>query len=88
MHLGSIYLIVNDFNKSIKFYEKLLQISLTIKNMDRFAMFEFDIVIDVTAYSGEDVKNLLAALGSYSKKLVFVFQKASRLSERVWEWGI
>lgn len=73
MHLGSIYLIVNDFNKSIKFYEKLLQISLTIKNMDRFAMFEFDIVIDVTAYSGEDVKNLLAALGSYSKKLVFVF---------------
>lgn len=34
MHLGSIYLIVNDFNKSIKFYEKLLQIPVTRKNMD------------------------------------------------------
>ncbi|GFP76518.1 hypothetical protein bsdtw1_02621 [Clostridium fungisolvens] len=38
MHLGSIYLIVDDFNKSIKFYEKLLQIPVTRKNMDRFAM--------------------------------------------------
>lgn len=42
MHLGSIYLIVNDFNKSVMFYEKLLQIPTTTRNMDRFAMFEFD----------------------------------------------
>ncbi|GKU24210.1 hypothetical protein CFOLD11_10360 [Clostridium folliculivorans] len=42
MHLGSIYLIVDDFYKSIKFYEKLLQIPVTRKNMDRFAMFEFE----------------------------------------------
>ena len=42
MHLGSIYLIVNDFNKSIIFYEELLQISVTRTNMDRFAMFNFD----------------------------------------------
>ena len=42
MHLGSIYLIVNDFDKSITFYEKLLQISVTRKNMNRFAMFEFE----------------------------------------------
>jgi catechol 2,3-dioxygenase-like lactoylglutathione lyase family enzyme len=42
MHLGSIYLIVNDFDKSIWFYENLLQIPVTKKNMDRFAMFNFD----------------------------------------------
>jgi len=42
MHLGSIYLIVNDFEKSITFYEKLLEMSVTSKNMDRFAQFIFE----------------------------------------------
>ncbi len=42
MHLGSIYLIVNDFEKSIAFYEKLLQIPVTSKNMNRFAQFVFE----------------------------------------------
>lgn len=42
MHLGSVYLIVNDIEKSIIFYEKLLQISVTKRNMTRFAMFDFE----------------------------------------------
>ncbi len=42
MHLGSVYLIVKDFNKSIRFYEKLLKMSVSAKNMERFAQFEFD----------------------------------------------
>lgn len=42
MHLGSIYLIVDNFNKSVEFYEKLLEISVSKKNMDRFAMFNFE----------------------------------------------
>lgn len=42
MHLGSIYLIVNDFEKAIRFYEELLQITVTKRNMDRFAMFDFE----------------------------------------------
>lgn len=42
MHLGSIYLIVRDFNKSVIFYEKLLDIKVTSKNMERFAQFEFE----------------------------------------------
>ncbi len=42
MHLGSIYLIVNDFDKSIAFYEKLLEIPVTNKNMSRFAQFVFE----------------------------------------------
>lgn len=41
MQLGSIYLIVKDFNKSIDFYEKLLNMKVSAKNMDRFAQFEF-----------------------------------------------
>ena len=42
MHLGSIYLIVNDFDKSIAFYEKLLDIPLSSENNGRFASFSFD----------------------------------------------
>ena len=42
MHLGSVYLIVNDYEKSISFYEKLLEIPLTSENNGRFATFEFD----------------------------------------------
>jgi len=42
MHFGSVYLIVNDFEKSILFYEKLLQMPVTKRNMSRFAMFDFD----------------------------------------------
>ena len=42
MRLGSIYLIVNDFAKSIEFYEKLLEIPVTSKNLERFAQFIFD----------------------------------------------
>ena len=42
MHLGSIYLIVNDFEKSIAFYEKLLGMPVTSRNMDRFAQFIFE----------------------------------------------
>lgn len=42
MHLGSIYLIVKDFNKSINFYEKLLEMNVTAKNMERFAQFDFE----------------------------------------------
>jgi len=42
MHLGSIYLVVNDFEKSIAFYEKLLKIPVTFRNLDRFAGFNFE----------------------------------------------
>ncbi|SHJ82522.1 Glyoxalase/Bleomycin resistance protein/Dioxygenase superfamily protein [Clostridium cavendishii DSM 21758] len=42
MHLGSIYLIVKDFNKSINFYEELLEMKVTSRNMDRFAQFQFE----------------------------------------------
>ena len=42
MYLGSIYLIVNDFEKSISFYEKILGMPVSKRNMDRFAQFVFE----------------------------------------------
>lgn len=42
MHLGSIYLIANHFEAAISFYEQLLEMSVTSRNMDRFAQFVFE----------------------------------------------
>lgn len=42
MHLGSIYLIVNDFARSVDFYEKLLEMPVTATNKTRFAQFQFE----------------------------------------------
>ena len=69
MHLGSIYLIVNDFNKSIKFYEKLLQIPVTRKNMDRFAMFDFEgkCIALMNAHFDSNNPDLVIHKGVYSE---------------------
>ncbi|WP_425445896.1 VOC family protein [Dethiothermospora halolimnae] len=42
LKLGSTYLFVKDMNKSIYFYEKLLQMKVTSKNFNRWAQFNFD----------------------------------------------
>ena len=43
VHLGSIYLIARDFEKSITFYEKLLSMSVSTRNYgNKFAEFFFD----------------------------------------------
>lgn len=42
MYLGSTYLIVDDFAKSIEFYEKLLEMTVSKKNMERFGMFDYE----------------------------------------------
>jgi lactoylglutathione lyase len=69
MHLGSIYLIVSDFNKSIKFYEELLQLPLTHKNMDRFAMFEFEghCIALMNAYFDSEHPDLVVHIGEYAE---------------------
>lgn len=36
---GAIYLVVNDFSKSLKFYEKLFNMNVSAINEDRFAIF-------------------------------------------------
>lgn len=42
LHLGSIYLIVKDFQKSIEFYEQLLNMKVSTRNSNIFAEFFFD----------------------------------------------
>ena len=43
VHLGSIYLITRDFEKSITFYEKLLSMNVSTRNCgNKFAEFFFD----------------------------------------------
>ena len=43
VHLGSIYLIARDFEKSISFYEQLLSMSVSTRNCgNKFAEFYFD----------------------------------------------
>jgi len=42
LHLGSVYIVVKDFRKSIDFYEKLLGIPLSSENNGRFASFRFE----------------------------------------------
>lgn len=39
MRCGSIYLVVKDFNKSLDFYEKLLDMEVSAINGERFAVF-------------------------------------------------
>lgn len=39
MRCGSIYLVVKDFNKSLDFYEKLLDMEVSARNGERFAVF-------------------------------------------------
>lgn len=43
LHLGSVYLIARDFEKSISFYEKLLSMPVSTRNCgNKFAEFFFD----------------------------------------------
>lgn len=39
MRYGSIYLVVKDFDKSVSFYEKVLDMKVSATNGKRFAMF-------------------------------------------------
>lgn len=42
LYLGSTYLIVKDFKKSIIFYEALLEMKVTAQRFDRWAQFNFN----------------------------------------------
>ena len=42
MKYGSIYLVVRDFDKSLDFYEKILEMKVSATNGKRFAIFNND----------------------------------------------
>lgn len=70
MHLGSIYLIVKDFDKTIRFYEQLLQIPVTRRNMDRFAQFLFEQqnISIMNGYFDSEHPDKVIRKGSYDKE--------------------
>ena len=51
MRYGAIYLVVKDFNKSLNFYEKLLDMKVSAKNGERFAVFNND-GLNICIYNG------------------------------------
>lgn len=69
MHLGSIYLIVKDFNKSIEFYEKLLEMKVSKQNMDRYAMFDFEgnCIALMNGYFDSNNTDMVVHKGMYNK---------------------
>ena len=70
LHLGSVYLVVKDFSKSIDFYEKLFSMSVSSKNMERFAQFEFEgrNISLMNAYFDKDNPDLTVTKGQYVEK--------------------
>lgn len=71
MYLGSIYLIVRNFNKSVVFYEKLLEMKVTSKNMERFAQFQFEgnNISIMNGYFDKKNPELTIHKGQYIEKL-------------------
>lgn len=67
MQLGSVYIIVKDFYKSLEFYEYLLDMRVSSKNMDRFAQFQFgDKNISImNGYFDSQNPNLTVRKGEY-----------------------
>ena len=51
MRYGSIYLVVKNFNKSLDFYEKLLDMKVSARNGERFAVFNND-VLNICLFNG------------------------------------
>lgn len=51
MRYGSIYLVVKDFNKSLDFYEKLLDMKVSARDGERFAVFNND-GLNICIYNG------------------------------------
>lgn len=70
LHLGSIYLVVADINKSIEFYSKLLQMEVSCRNQDRFAQFIFE-GHNISIYNphfDEENPNKVVNIGDYDKE--------------------
>lgn len=67
MRYGSIYLIVRDFEKSLDFYEKVLDMKVSVNNGTRFAIFNnsgLNICL-MNGYYDEENKDRIITKGEY-----------------------
>ncbi len=69
LHLGSIYLVVADINKSIDFYSKLLDIEVSCRNQNRFAEFHFEghNISMLNPHFDEENPDKIISIGKYDK---------------------
>lgn len=67
MRWGSIYLIVKDFDQSISFYEKVLDMKVSAVNGKRFAMFQNDGInlCLMNAYYDRENRSRIVTKGEY-----------------------
>lgn len=83
LHLGSIYLIARDFEKSIEFYEKLLSMKVTNRNCgNKFAQFFFDNKC-LAIMNESNIKNHCYSNGDYKFVLNFWVEDLDREFERL-----
>jgi len=71
LKLGSTYMIVKDMDRSLNFYEKLLDMNVTSRNLNRWAQFNFDnkcIALCNLEYDKERVNSGECLDGVYSKE--------------------
>jgi len=73
LHLGSIYLVVADINKSIDFYSKLLDIEVSCRNQNRFAEFHFEghNISMLNPHFDEENPDKIISIGKYNKEFDF-----------------
>lgn len=82
LYLSSTYLIVKNMEKSIWFYEKLLQMKPTSKNFDRWVQFDFDGKC-IALYSNEFDKRMIERgeiLGNYYDDRYLRFYKERKIN--------
>lgn len=67
MRFGSIYLIVKDFDKSVSFYEKVLDMKVSATNGRRFAMFKTEglTLCLMNGYYDDENKDQVITKGDY-----------------------
>ena len=67
MKFGSVYLIVKDFDKSVSFYQKVLEMEVTATNGKRFAVFHSDgfTLCLMNGYYDDENRNQVITKGDY-----------------------
>ncbi len=83
LHLGSIYLVVRDFERAIGFYEKLLSMKVTSRNCgNKFAEFYFDNKC-IALMNESNIENHHYSVGDYKFVLNFWVEDLQREYERL-----
>ena len=86
MRYGSVYLIVIDFDKSVSFYEKVLDMEVSATNGKRFAMFHNEglNLCLMNGYYDDENRNQVITKGDYWE----IYDNHSGIADNVNPQGI